>query len=108
MESARIRIPTAGAFCGTRSHRTAPRLANALDANGQLPGQYWPRAYNEDLDESRNAMRVGGSGSGGEIGTRTAVDLTYEFPRGADFPAVCVAAQHSDDRRYLRQWVRPR
>ena len=60
--------PDGGRFLWAHAVTTVPAdwLAH-LDANGHLPAQYWPRICNEILNESRNAMRVDGSGSGGLI-----------------------------------------
>ncbi len=60
--------PDGGRFLWAHARTTLPAdwLAH-LDANEHLPAQYWPRVYNQILNDSRNAMRVDGSGSGGRI-----------------------------------------
>ena len=60
--------PDSGRFLWAHARTTLPAdWVTHLDANGHLPPQYWPRVYNVIANESRNAMRVDGSGSGGLI-----------------------------------------
>jgi hypothetical protein len=60
--------PNGGQFLWAHAQTAMPtNLTSLLDPKGYLPPAHWPRVYNEIATESRNGMRVDGSGSGGRI-----------------------------------------